>query len=79
MRLGFSWGRLAWIEIPAGTIHGDNTLQDYWRRDPGNGSSRTDEQLEAAGQLVRDTGENFGTLSMPRQSCSRKTLSYSKP
>ncbi len=35
-----------------GTIFGDNTLQDYWRRDPVTGARRSDEDLIALGELV---------------------------
>lgn len=49
----FSWPALAFKRLPAGGQHGEKTLQDYWRREP-NGTRRSDAQLEAAGELIRD-------------------------
>jgi hypothetical protein len=35
------------------------TLQDYWRCNPETGQVRTDEEMEAAGELVRDPRDNL--------------------
>jgi hypothetical protein len=72
-RPGFGWSRLAEIYILNGTIHGDKTLQDYWRRNPGNSSSRPDEELEAAGELVRDAdGKVWHLVHAPAELQSAK-------
>lgn len=49
----FSWPSLAFKKLPAGGQHGEKTLQEYWRREPG-GAKRSDAQLQAAGELIRD-------------------------
>lgn len=36
-----------------GGLHGEETLQDYWRRDPTTGAARDDKALETAGDLIR--------------------------
>lgn len=58
-RQEFDWLRLAEIKIDRSTVNGDATLQSYWRRDPSDFRIRTDEELEAAGELVKD---NEGTV-----------------
>jgi len=61
----FSWPALAFKKLPAGGPHGEKTLQEYWRREPG-GARRSDAQLEAAGELVRDPkGRLWHVLHVP--------------
>ncbi len=33
--------------------HGEESLQAYWRRDPGTGRERSDEEMEEGGELIR--------------------------
>jgi hypothetical protein len=44
------------------------TLQDYWRRDPETGQVRTDEEMEATGELTRDPhGKLWHIVHMPTE------------
>jgi uncharacterized protein YjbI with pentapeptide repeats len=51
----YSWEGLAKKRIKGhGGLHGERTLQDYWRRDPANPSVvRDDAAMEAVGELIR--------------------------
>lgn len=57
-RRDFSWKALANSVIGQnngvcyGSAHGDQTLQDYWRRDPATGIQRTDEEMRRVGELI---------------------------
>src|SRR5262245_10975254 len=62
----FSWPSLAFKPLHryAG-VNGEKSLQDYWRREPA-GTVRSDEKLEAAGELVRDpSGRLWHILHVP--------------
>jgi len=48
----YSWHALAKFPLAGtGGVHGERTLQDYWRRDPTTGKLRCDTELRAAGEL----------------------------
>lgn len=61
----FSWEGLAKKTIAfKGGLHGEKTLQEYWRRQPGKrGFVRSDDQILATGELVRDPEENLWHLA----------------
>jgi len=62
----FSWDALAKKKIAGdGGLHGEKTLQDYWRRDPETGMERTDEELLEAGELVDVLGMHWHVVHLP--------------
>jgi hypothetical protein len=46
-------------------FHGEETLQDYWRRDPATGAARDDAAMVAAGELVESGGLRFHIAHLP--------------
>lgn len=48
-----------------GGLHGEKTLQDYWRRDPATGTERDDAALRAAGELIDCDGVLFHVAHLP--------------
>lgn len=61
----FSWPALAFKRLLAGGQHGEKTLQEYWRREPG-GAKRSDAKMAAAGELIRDPkGRLWHVLHVP--------------
>lgn len=72
-RADFSWAGLAAKPIGRhgdtvhGSIHGDKTLQDYWRRDPASGVVRTDQALLDVGELIEDPdGKLWHVVHVPQ-------------
>lgn len=51
-----------------GGLHGEQTLQDYWRRDPATGAVRDDATLRATGELVEFEGTTFHIAHVPVKS-----------
>lgn len=51
----YSWAGLRDKEIAGdGGLHGEKSVQDYWRADPATGEIKADATLEACGELERD-------------------------
>ncbi|WP_439476557.1 pentapeptide repeat-containing protein [Brevundimonas sp.] len=61
----FSWDGLSRHIIPTGGLHGEKTLQDYWRRDPATGVSRDDAAMRDAGQLIDFDGRTWHLAHLP--------------
>ncbi len=60
----FSWDGLGEQQISGdGGLHGEKTLQDYWRRDPKTGEVRSDEQMK--GELVKLDGTLWHVAHLP--------------
>jgi hypothetical protein len=61
----FSWEGLAKKPIyGAGGLHGEKSLQDYWRRDPAKPDIiRDDRAMESAGELIRAPGGKLWHLA----------------
>ncbi|MGE0740992.1 MAG: pentapeptide repeat-containing protein [Hyphomonadaceae bacterium] len=55
----YSWASLGRREIAGGGLHGEETLQDYWRRDPESGAVRNDDQLRELGELIQGPDEKL--------------------
>lgn len=67
-RPDFSWTSLVGRPIGAtsGGLHGERTLQEYWRRDPQTHKQRSDDELIAAGELVTAAnGELWHVVHLP--------------
>lgn len=64
----YSWAGLAKHKIGGeGGLHGEKTLQDYWRRDPETGAMRDDAAMRAVGELVGIDGTDFHIVHLPPQ------------
>ncbi len=67
----YSWAGLARKPVGEngrrvhGGLHGERTLQDYWRRDPETGAVRDDASMRAAGELVDCDGVPFHIVHLP--------------
>ena len=61
----YSWEGLAKKDILGGGQFGEQTLQDYWRRDPETGGVRDDAMLKAAGELVQFDGRWWHLVHLP--------------
>jgi hypothetical protein len=67
----YSWAGLAQKQVGRnggtvhGGVHGEKTLQDYWRRDPATGAVRDDAAMAAAGELVEYDGTVFHIVHLP--------------
>lgn len=65
----YTWLGLARRSLSGdGGLHGEATLQDYWRRDPVTGEERSDEALRAAGELVEaPDGSLWHVVHLPEE------------
>lgn len=61
----YGWEGLARKPILGGGLHGEATLQDYWRRDPISGVLRADAALKKAGELVELDGRWWHVVHLP--------------
>lgn len=61
----YSWAGLAGKQISGKGLHGEKTLQDYWRRDPQTGAVRDDAAMQAAGELAYCDGVLFHIVHLP--------------
>jgi hypothetical protein len=62
----YSWAGLAKHKIrDQGGLHGEKTLQDYWRRDPETGVVRHDAAMIAAGEVVEFDGRVIHITHLP--------------
>lgn len=72
-RADFSWAGLAQKPVGQngdlihGSLHGEKTLQDYWRRDPTTGAVRDDAAMQAAGELAECGGVIFHIAHLPEK------------
>lgn len=61
----YSWDGLSKHIIPTSGLHGEKTLQDYWRRDPATGVSRSDGAMRDAGELIDFDGRVWHLAHLP--------------
>lgn len=67
----FSWAGLANKPVGKngdtvhGGLHGEQSLQEYWRRDPASGAVRDDTAMQVAGELVDCDGMLFHMAHLP--------------
>jgi uncharacterized protein YjbI with pentapeptide repeats len=72
----YSWEGLTAHVIQGGGLHGEATLQDYWRRDPATGRRRTDAALRAAGELAEFDGRLWHIVHLPPQDAAGLSRSW---
>ena len=76
----YSWDGLSEHVIPTGGLHGEETLQDYWRRDPATGVSRDDAAMRDAGELIDFDGWTWHLAHLPpRDRTGTATSSKANP
>lgn len=61
----YSWEGLSKHIIPTGGLHGEKTLQDYWRRDPATGVSHDDAAMRDTGELIDFDGRTWHLAHLP--------------
>lgn len=64
----YSWDGLAKKEIVGRGQWGEQTLQDYWRRDPETGKGRNNAAIKRAGELIEFDGRWWHVVHLPLRS-----------